>query len=66
MASQNIYMTAWLQNTNTGGMFNPPTHYSTNVGIAQTHQSLRNGKHISLYNNLLFIFKGFHDEQHTQ
>jgi len=40
MASQNIYMTAWLQNTSTGGAFNPPTHYSTNVGIAQTHKNL--------------------------
>ena len=45
------------------------------VGIAQTcniwqykkiAQNLINGKLISLYNNVPFIFECFHDEQHTQ
>ena len=47
----------------------------SNVGIVRTRnigqykknsQNLKNGKLISLYNNVPFIFECFHDEQHTQ
>jgi len=44
----------------------------SNVGIARTRnltipkKSLKNGKLISLYNNVPFIFKCFNDQQHSQ
>ena len=31
-----FYMTAWLQNKTSCGMFDPPTHYST-TAVGQLH-----------------------------